>query len=87
MGTAQLLAQHFTDERLANGLYGLYSKYRNYVEPLSCFLQIVAYSVVACTLTNSQGTLSQNSKYLLKNNMFLGLSGESQYSTSLCTSC
>lgn len=57
--TAKLLANHFTKERLMHGLYGLYSKYRNYIEPLSCFLQMMSYSVVASSLKHSNGNLSQ----------------------------
>jgi hypothetical protein len=60
--TAQLLAHHFTKERLMHGLYGLYSKYRDYIEPISCFLQMISYSIVASSLKNARGMLSQKSK-------------------------
>ncbi|ODM91613.1 Ectopic P granules protein 5 [Orchesella cincta] len=57
--TARLLAGHFTKERLSYGIYGLYPKYRNYIEAISCFMQLISVSVVASTLKNSKGSLSQ----------------------------
>ncbi len=61
--TARLLARHFTKERLSYGIYGLYPKYRNYIEAFSCFMQLISVSLVASTLKNSKGSLSQKSKY------------------------
>lgn len=64
--TARLLAAHFTKERLSYGIYGLYPKYRNYIEAFSCFLQLISVSIVASTLRNSKGSLSQKSKLKIK---------------------
>jgi hypothetical protein len=60
--TAQLLSSHFTKERLAYGIYGLYPKYRTYMEPLSSLVQMISYTVIASSLKNSKGTVSQQSK-------------------------
>ncbi|XP_069674865.1 ectopic P granules protein 5 homolog isoform X3 [Periplaneta americana] len=56
--TASLLGSHFTKERLQYGLYGLYPKYRVYVEPLTAFLGMVGHGLVVSTLQHDRGTLS-----------------------------
>nr|CAD7569208.1 unnamed protein product [Timema californicum] len=56
--TAILLANHFTKERLQYGLYGLYPKYRVYVEPLTTFLGMMGHALVVSTLQRDRGTLS-----------------------------
>ncbi|XP_034176460.2 ectopic P-granules autophagy protein 5 isoform X1 [Osmia lignaria lignaria] len=55
--TAILLSKHFTQERLQYGLYGLYPKYRVYIEPLSIFLGMVGHALVALTLQFDRGSL------------------------------
>lgn len=44
---ASLLSQHFHQERLQFGLYGLYPKYRLYVEPLAALLALLGGQLVA----------------------------------------
>ncbi|XP_066999967.2 ectopic P granules protein 5 homolog [Anabrus simplex] len=56
--TAALLGSHFMKERLQYGLYGLYPKYRVYIEPLTTFLGMVGHALVVSTLQNDRGTLS-----------------------------
>nr|CAD7586275.1 unnamed protein product [Timema genevievae] len=56
--TAILLANHFMKERLQYGLYGLYPKYRVYVEPLTTFLGMMGHALVVSTLQRDRGTLS-----------------------------
>ncbi|XP_034233842.1 ectopic P granules protein 5 homolog isoform X2 [Thrips palmi] len=56
--TVALLASHFNRERLQYGLYGLYPKYRVYVDALAIFLGIIAHSLVVSTLQNGQGVIS-----------------------------
>ncbi|CAG7722933.1 unnamed protein product [Allacma fusca] len=48
--TVNVLSNHFTKERLAIGLYGLYPKYKPYMEPLSCFLQMISHAVIVFNL-------------------------------------
>jgi hypothetical protein len=52
------MGSHFTKERLQYGLYGLYPKYRVYVEPLAAFLGMVGHGLVVSTLQHDRGTLS-----------------------------
>jgi hypothetical protein len=56
--TATLVGSHFTKERLQYGLYGLYPKYRVYVEPITAFLGMVGHGLVVSTLQHDRGTLS-----------------------------
>ncbi|XP_054283200.1 ectopic P granules protein 5 homolog [Macrosteles quadrilineatus] len=56
--TSSLLGNHFTKERLQYGLYGLYPKYRIYVEPLMVFQGMIGHALVVATLQNDRGTLS-----------------------------
>jgi hypothetical protein len=56
--TASLLGSHFMKERLQYGLYGLYPKYRVYVEPLTAFLGMVGHGLIVSTLQHDHGTLS-----------------------------
>ncbi|KAG8314461.1 Ectopic P granules protein 5 [Homalodisca vitripennis] len=49
---------HFTKERLQYGLYGLYPKYRVYIEPLSIFQGMIGHALVVATLQNDRGSLS-----------------------------
>lgn len=60
--TASLMASHFTKERLQYGLYGLYPKYRNYVEPLTAFLSILGHALVVGALQKEKGSLSDACK-------------------------
>jgi len=61
-GTAALLASHFNRERLQYGLYGLYPKYRIYVEALSVFLGMMSHALVFSTLQNGRGLVSNKRK-------------------------
>jgi len=60
--TVVLLGNHFKKERLSYGIYGLYPKYRFYVEPLSCFFQMISYALISSSLKNSNGSPSIQSK-------------------------
>lgn len=60
-----LLASHFNRERLQYGLYGLYPKYRVYVDALAIFLGIIGHSLVVSTLQNGQGVISNKRKFIL----------------------
>ncbi|XP_076173051.1 ectopic P-granules autophagy protein 5 isoform X2 [Ptiloglossa arizonensis] len=55
--TAILLCQHFMQERLQYGLYGLYPKYRVYNEPLTIFLGMIGHALVVLTLQFDRGSL------------------------------
>ncbi|XP_063226634.1 ectopic P granules protein 5 homolog [Bacillus rossius redtenbacheri] len=56
--TVTLLASHFLKERLQYGLYGLYPKYRLYIEPLTIFLGMMGHALVVSTLQRDSGSLS-----------------------------
>ncbi|KAK7871957.1 hypothetical protein R5R35_004755 [Gryllus longicercus] len=56
--TASLVGSHFMKERLQYGLYGLYPKYRVYIEPLTTFLGMIGHALVVSTLQHDRGTLS-----------------------------
>lgn len=58
LGTASLLATHFHNERLQYGLYGLYPKYRAYIEPITTFLGMIGHGIVVTTLHKDKGLLS-----------------------------
>lgn len=53
-----MFGEHFKKERLQYGLYGLYPKYRVYVEPLTVFQGMIGHALVVATLQNDRGTLS-----------------------------
>ena len=44
---ASIVTHHFQEERLHFGLYGLYPKYRNYVEPLAAYLCLLGGQLIA----------------------------------------
>lgn len=54
-----MFGDHFRKERLQYGLYGLYPKYRVYVEPLTVFQGMIGHALVVATLQNDRGTLSE----------------------------
>lgn len=56
--TTALLASHFNRERLQYGLYGLYPKYRVYVDALAILLGMVGHTMVVSTLQNGRGVVS-----------------------------
>jgi hypothetical protein len=57
------MGSHFTKERLQYGLYGLYPKYRVYVEPITAFLGMVGHGLVVSTLQHDRGTLSNKREF------------------------
>ncbi|KAL1452558.1 hypothetical protein WDU94_006776 [Cyamophila willieti] len=57
-GTATLLGSHFTKERLQYGLYGLYPKYKTYVEVLGIFLGMVSNALIVQTLYHCKGLVA-----------------------------
>ena len=64
--TSALLASHFNRERLQYGLYGLYPKYRVYVDALAIFLGMIGHSLVVSTLQNGRGIVSNKRMFPLK---------------------
>ncbi|CAH1956914.1 unnamed protein product [Acanthoscelides obtectus] len=52
--TAEMLARHFTQERLQYGLYGLYPKCRSYMDVFVLFLGMVGHGVVTSTFNAHQ---------------------------------
>ncbi|KAJ8667148.1 hypothetical protein QAD02_008810 [Eretmocerus hayati] len=56
--TAVLLSNHFMNERLQYGLYGLYPKYRIYSDPLNVFLGMIGHALVVLTLQADRGSLA-----------------------------
>ncbi|XP_049842891.1 ectopic P granules protein 5 homolog isoform X1 [Schistocerca gregaria] len=56
--TVTLLGSHFTKERLQYGLYGLYPKYRAYVEPLTAFFAMLGHAIVVSSVQLERGALS-----------------------------
>ena len=58
-----MFGDHFMKERLQYGLYGLYPKYRVYVEPLTILLGMAGHALIAATLQNDRGSLSDKCKY------------------------
>lgn len=60
-----MFGNHFTKERLQYGLYGLYPKYRTYIEPLTTLLGMIGHALIVATLQNDRGTLSDKCKYFI----------------------
>ncbi|XP_052127026.1 ectopic P granules protein 5 homolog [Frankliniella occidentalis] len=58
LDTAAVLASHFNRERLQYGLYGLYPKYRVYVDALAIFLGLIGHTLVVSTLQTGRGMAS-----------------------------
>ncbi|KAK6644427.1 hypothetical protein RUM43_000694 [Polyplax serrata] len=58
-GTMSSLASHFKKERLKGGAYGLYQKYRSYLEPLFIFCGMLSYSCITKTLEQDTGSLAE----------------------------
>lgn len=58
-----MFGDHFMKERLQYGLYGLYPKYRVYVEPLTILLGMAGHALIAATLQNDRGSLSDKCQY------------------------
>uniref|UniRef100_A0A8D8XCV4 Ectopic P granules protein 5 homolog n=1 Tax=Cacopsylla melanoneura TaxID=428564 RepID=A0A8D8XCV4_9HEMI len=57
-GTATLLGSHFTKERLQYGLYGLYPKYKTYVEVIGIFLGMISHALIVQTLYHCKGLVA-----------------------------
>ena len=58
METATLFSQHFSRERQLHGLYGLYPKYRPYIDAIASFLLMLGHTLCFATLQNDVGTRS-----------------------------
>jgi len=71
--TASLIGSHFMKERLQYGLYGLYPKYRVYIEPIIAFLGMVGHGLVVSTLQHDRGTLSNKCELYCFNGICLHL--------------
>lgn len=56
--TTAMLAKYFGQERLQFGLYGLYPKYRLYIDPICLLLGLTAHAVVVATLNTYHGVLA-----------------------------
>lgn len=59
LDTADLLARHFTQERLSYGLYGLYPKCRKYIDIFVLFLGMTGHGVIISMLNTHQGLLGK----------------------------
>ncbi|KAF5275551.1 hypothetical protein FQR65_LT04154 [Abscondita terminalis] len=55
--TTRLLATHFFKERLQYGLYGLYPKYRNYVDIFVLLMGMTGHALIISALNIHQGVL------------------------------
>lgn len=55
--TSRLLAAHFSKERLQYGLYGLYPKYRNYVDVFVLLIGMTGHALIISSLNTHQGQL------------------------------
>lgn len=55
--TSTLLASHFSTERLQYGLYGLYPKYRSYMEVFVLLLGMTGHALIISALNTHQGVL------------------------------
>ncbi|CAL4061202.1 unnamed protein product, partial [Meganyctiphanes norvegica] len=51
--TLKMLSNYFVNQRLENGMYGLYSKYRLHSQHMAIFLAIVSHSYIIVCLHNS----------------------------------
>ncbi|KAK9871044.1 hypothetical protein WA026_010002 [Henosepilachna vigintioctopunctata] len=56
--TTQLLARHFTQERLQYGLYGLYPKCRHYLDIYRLLLGMAGHVLITSSLNTHQGLVS-----------------------------
>lgn len=59
-----MLGGNFLKERLRYGLYGLYPKYKMYIEPIIAFYSMVGHAVVASVLNANCTALANQSMYL-----------------------
>ncbi|CAG9856312.1 unnamed protein product [Phyllotreta striolata] len=57
LDTAELLARHFTQERLQYGIYGLYPKCRVYMDVYTLLLGTVGHGIIVSMLNTHQGLL------------------------------
>lgn len=57
METSTLLATHFSTERLQYGLYGLYPKYRNYMEVFVHLLGMTGHALIISALNTYHDVL------------------------------
>lgn len=57
LDTTVLLARHFTQERLQYGLYGLYPKYRQYIEVFCMLIGMTGHALIVSSLNTHQGLL------------------------------
>lgn len=57
LDTAVLLARHFTQERLAYGLYGLYPKCRQYMDVFCLLIGMAGHALIISSLNTHQGQL------------------------------
>nr|XP_018914987.1 PREDICTED: ectopic P granules protein 5 homolog [Bemisia tabaci] len=55
--TIVLLSNHFMKERVANGLYGLYPKYKIYLESFNILLMLISHALIASILQQDRGSL------------------------------
>ncbi|KAF2894637.1 hypothetical protein ILUMI_11535 [Ignelater luminosus] len=55
--TSRLLAAHFSKERLQYGLYGLYPKYRNYIDVFVLLIGMTGHALIISSLNTHQGQL------------------------------
>ncbi|KAL3265469.1 hypothetical protein HHI36_009673, partial [Cryptolaemus montrouzieri] len=56
--TTELLARHFTQERLQYGLYGLYPKCRHYMDVYALLLGMIGHGLIISSLNTHQGLVS-----------------------------
>lgn len=59
-----MLGGNFLKERLQYGLYGLYPKYKMYIEPIIAFHSMIGHAVVASVLNTNRTALANQSMYL-----------------------
>lgn len=58
-----MLGGNFLKERLQYGLYGLYPKYKIYIEPIIALHSMVGHAIVASVLNVHRTALADRSMY------------------------
>lgn len=54
-----MFAQHFTQDRLSYGLYGLYPKCRMYIDVFALLLEMAGHALIVSMLNTHQGVLGK----------------------------
>lgn len=59
LDTCKMFAQHFTQDRLSYGLYGLYPKCRMYIDVFALLLEMAGHALIVSMLNTHQGILGK----------------------------